>query len=154
MSIDSILVRSLIITISDVKLLLPSIVVAEIFNYCEPNSEEEKSELLLGILNWRKQRIPFLDLENVLSIEKKDSGKPRVVIFHSIYSTDIPFYAIIAHTMPQVISIKETDNFTSTQKTNQRGILATTSIYNQNVLLPNLEYIEKLVHKMGEKIEQ
>jgi len=57
-------VRCLLIPISGGQLLLPNSVVAEVFPYNEPERvAENQPNWLLGLIDWRNQRIPLLSIE-------------------------------------------------------------------------------------------
>lgn len=139
-------VRSLLITITGGKLLLPSAVVAEVLSYREADTPVEEPEWFLGILDWRHQKIPLISLEKFFGLSRQTIPEdPRLIVLYGVYQPDIlPFYAFVAQDMPHSLSVKP-DTLRAPKAASRAGLLAGVTVNDQTGWLPDLEKVEKAV---------
>ncbi|MDM8562235.1 hypothetical protein QUF54_02660, partial [Candidatus Marithioploca araucensis] len=108
-------IRCLLIPTHAGLLLLPSTVVAEVTFYHEPEPVlNNQHKWLSGIISWREQRVPFLFIEEALSLSPYASSKKnhldasKTVILYGLESTQtMPFYAFMATDVPRPLAVKE-----------------------------------------------
>ena len=144
-------VRCLLIPINGGQLLLPSAVVAEVssYNQAEPFAKNQPN-WLLGMINWRSQRVPLLSIEEALLLPSValTETKYRTVILHGLeFASAMPFYAFQATDVPRPITIKE-DSFTHFSPEARTGLVFHVTISDQNTAwLPDVVYLENLLTK-------
>jgi chemosensory pili system protein ChpC len=146
------LVRCFLIPIGDEQLLLPSAVIAEVFPYKEPEQVTLNSPTwLLGIINWRNQRLPLLSIEDIFSLPqqaKTSTKKPRIVVLYGLESAQtMPFYAFIATDIPRSLEVAE-ETLTNPNTDVHTGLAFQVIGKNQEtILLPDLVHFETLLKK-------
>jgi chemosensory pili system protein ChpC len=140
-------VRSLLLQVTGGQILIPSAVVAEVLSYQSSEAVPDSPAWLGGILRWRGQSLPVIQIEHLLGIPFKDASHKRIVVFYGIYTPDaLPFYAILAKEMPSSITINAT-SLSNPKAIKRAGILASANIQERSVWLPDLEYLEQLLQK-------
>jgi len=143
-------VRCLLVPLGADQLLLPSAVVAEVSPYSEPESpSKKKPNRMLGIINWRNQRVPLLSIEEALSLPLATSAtkKYHTVILYGLESTQtMPFYAFISSNAPHALKVTE-KNLSNPSRANVRpGVVFKLKVnQNETALLPDLSYLENLL---------
>jgi chemosensory pili system protein ChpC len=142
-------VRSLLIPIGGGQLLLPSVVVAEVLPYNEPEQvSDNQPKWLLGIINWRNQRVPLLSIEDALSQPHDASSvkKYRTVILYGLESTQtMPFYAFISTQVPRTLAVMEETLFNPLTKV-RTGVVFNVKVDNSEIAwVPDLTYLENLL---------
>ena len=146
---NNIAVHCLLIHVYGAKLLLPNTVIAEV------TSDNNKVELLtnnqpnwlLGVINWRNQRVPLLSIEEALSLPVVTSSvkKHHIVILYSLeFTQTIPFYALRAIDVPRTLAVKE-ETLTNPITDVSRGLAFKVMYNTETVCLPDLTYLEKLL---------
>ena len=146
---NDITVRCLIIHINGTKLLLPNAVIAEVTsdNYNIEQITNTQPNWLLGIINWRNQRVPLLAIEEALSLPiiTPTIKKYRIIVLYGLESTQaMPFYAFRAIDVPRTLCITET-SLTDPDTNVSRGLAFKVKYNDEITLLPNLTYLEKLL---------
>ncbi|HEW97842.1 MAG: hypothetical protein DRR16_25065 [Candidatus Parabeggiatoa sp. nov. 3] len=146
MSNDSV-VRCLLIPIKGEQLLLPSAVIAEISPYKQHEQlDNNPPKWLLGVINWRNQRIPLLSIEEALSLPT-DSTTPkyRIVIVNGLEMTQtMPFYAFLATDVPRTLTVTE-ESLTNSNANTHRGTVFNVTLQDKTALLPDLTYLENIL---------
>jgi len=147
MSNDSV-VRCLLIPIKGEQLLLPSAVIAEISPYKQHEQlDNNPPKWLLGVLNWRNQRVPLLSIEEALSLPT-DSTTPKyrtVIVYGLELSQTMPFYAFLATEVPRTLTVTE-ESLTKPNPDTHRGTVFNVTVQdNETALLPDLTYLENLL---------
>jgi chemosensory pili system protein ChpC len=144
-------VRSLLVPVSGGMLLLPTAVVAEV----APNQSaqpiiETQPEWLAGLINWRNQRVPLLNLATLLSLPPSDHNPKaaRTVIMYGLESPQtMPFYAFPSVDVPRTLNISS-DSLTNPTEEKNRGLIFRVKITNhESAWLPDLTYFENLLRK-------
>lgn len=106
-------IRSLLIPLGEKYFLVPSACIAEVTAYREPERiADMQPSWLLGIINWRNQRVPVLAIESILAIPAfaKDA-KRRLVIFYGLglngleLNQVVPFYGLVATDIPRALTV-------------------------------------------------
>jgi chemosensory pili system protein ChpC len=145
-------IRCLLLPTRGGQLLLPSAVVAEVASYQPPQSiSETQPNWLLGLINWREQRVPMLSIEEALSLSTttvSTAQRSRTIILYGLESNQtLPFYALIAIDVPRPVTITE-ENITHPNVDARRGLIFNIKINHQeSVWLPDLSYLENLLRQ-------
>ncbi|TQV69639.1 chemotaxis protein CheW [Exilibacterium tricleocarpae] len=110
-------VASLLLPLEDRLLLLPTVTVAEMVPFRQPEPEADTPDWYLGAFSWREQPVPLLSFE-VLNGEARPNPNSRsrvAVLNHTGVSEKLPFIAIptlgiprLARVNPDEISVVET----------------------------------------------
>ncbi|MEN8215790.1 MAG: chemotaxis protein CheW [Pseudomonadota bacterium] len=141
-------VRCLLIPIGEEQLLLPSAVVAEVSPYNEPEQmSDNQHKWLLGIINWRNQRVPLLSIEEALSLPSATSVKKyRTVILYGLeFTQTMPFYAFISTEVPRTLTVTE-ESLTNPSANVRSGVVFQVKVDNtETAWLPDLTYLENLL---------
>ena len=146
---DKTIIRSLLIPLKGGQLLLPSAVVAEVTAYHQPEAMAGAyPDWLLGISHWRKQQVPLVSIEKLLSLSSVvPTTKHRLVVFYGLDSSHLPCYALVAAEVPRVVTISE-DSLTNPGVETRPGLVFSVTINNKETAwLPDLVYLETLLRK-------
>jgi chemosensory pili system protein ChpC len=143
------IVRSLLIPIRGGKLLVPSAIIAEVTSLRGIEEiPENPYDWLDGIIHWRGQRIPLLNVEKVLALppSKKPKRQRLVVLYGLEIGQTIPFYALLASDIPRTLILTEDSLTTIGEGKRHSGIVFHAKVQDEeNVWLPDLNYLEQLL---------
>ncbi|GAB3112961.1 chemotaxis protein CheW [Aestuariicella hydrocarbonica] len=104
-------VPSLMIPLAGRTLLAPTVTVAEMVAYSEPEPVPGAPDWLLGFVEWRDLKVPLLSFE-VLSGEGVPEIQPksRMAVFNNTgVSDDLPFIALPTQGIPKLVRVTEED---------------------------------------------
>jgi chemosensory pili system protein ChpC len=144
-------IRCLLIPSGGRQLLLPSTIVAEVFGYNEPELIfNEQPKWLLGMINWREQRVPLLSIEEALSLHQNEAHSPKryhTVVLYGLESTQtMPFYCFRATNVPSsLVVIEKTLAHFNVEK--RKGLVFNIEHGSNQFLLPDVNYLENLLIK-------
>lgn len=154
MANQAVFVRSLLIPIGGGSLLIPTAVVAEVAprQAAQPVSENQP-EWLSGIIHWRGQRVPLLNLTQLLGLSltataEAEAKSARTVILYGLESPQtMPFYALRASDVPRTINIAPETLSNPIEEQKQGLIFRVKITANESTWLPDLTYFENLLRK-------
>lgn len=101
----------LMIPLAGRSLLVPTVTVAEMVSYKRPEPVEDSPEWLLGVVEWRNQRVPVLSFE-VLNGEANPgvATRSRLAVFNNTgVSEDLPFIAVVSQAIPKLVRVTASD---------------------------------------------
>jgi chemotaxis signal transduction protein len=102
-------IRCLVVPLTNVSVLLPSSLVAEVASYTEPAPVYGIGETpwLLGRANWRGLRIPLVSVEAFFENNfAGPGGRARVVVLKGLKGhPNLPFYGVLAQQIPRLANI-------------------------------------------------
>lgn len=104
-------VPSLMIPLAGRTLLAPTVSVAEMVPYADPEPIDGAPDWLLGMIRWREIQVPLLSFE-VLSGESRPEIQPksRIAVFNNTGVSDsLPFIAIPTQGIPRLVRVSEED---------------------------------------------
>jgi chemosensory pili system protein ChpC len=143
-------VDSLFVQLNSDSLLLPMSSVAEVIQHVDCEPQADASAWLLGWVEWRKQRVPFISLEVLAGGDRQGDSEVSLALVmntlnHSQNSaTGFPFYAIQIQDFPHLVRISEDDQLQEISGTTKA--LYTTmkvGLDERVALIPDLESLEK-----------
>lgn len=141
-------VRCILIPFGAGQLLLPTAVIAEITYYNEPEQlDDNQPDWLLGIINWREQRIPLLSIEKAFSLPMINSvNKARTVVLYGLESPHtMAFYAFRTVDVPRTIAAVTNNNLINNPEAEKHtGLLYNVKVHQTDTAwLPDLSYLEQ-----------
>ncbi len=144
-------IRCLLIPSGGGQLLLPSTIVAEVFGYNEPELVfNDQPKWLLGMINWREQRVPLLSIEEALSLHQNEAPsqkKYHTVVLYGLESTQtMPFYGFRATNVLSPLAVVE-KTLTHFNVEKRKGLVFNVEHDSNQVLLPDVNYLENLLIK-------
>lgn len=91
------------------QMLAPTVSIAEIVSYQTPVPVLDSPDWLVGIVEWRKQKLPLLSLEVLRGEARSDiTAKSRVAVFNNTgVSDDLPFFAVVTQGIPRLTRVLE-----------------------------------------------
>ncbi len=145
-------VRSFTLPLNQMKLLLPSTLIAEVLEYKEVEPAGHMPEWLLGMLQWRGRSVPLFSMEKLLGQEQANrSERTRHVVCNTLSgSPRIPFLAIQIEGMPQLHMV--TNEMLAEDKEvmeKQPGVQGRFQLQGEKVLVPDLDAMEKMLEHLG-----
>jgi chemosensory pili system protein ChpC len=141
-------VRCILIPFGSGQLLLPTAVIAEVTSYKEPEQlDNDQPDWLLGIINWRKQRIPLISIEKTLSLPMiHPVNKIRTIVLYGLKSPHtMAFYAFQTIDVPRTIAAVTKSNLINNPKVEKNiGLLFNVKVHQADTAwLPDLNYLEE-----------
>lgn len=150
--IDGLSVRSFTLPLNNMRLLLPSTVVAEVLDFREIVPAEHMPDWLFGMLQWRGQKVPLFCFEKLLGQEPAmQSDRTRHVVCNTLNgSSRIPFIAIQINGLPQLHAVtNKMLTMDSEAAYAQPVVQATLLLQGERVMMPNFDIMEKMLEKLG-----
>ncbi|BFM13415.1 chemotaxis protein CheW [Simiduia litorea] len=97
-------IPSLILPMSEHAMLAPTVSIAEIVPYARPELVPDAPDWLLGVFEWRKQKLPLISLEALRGEAVGDIGpRTRIAVFNNTGVNDeLPFFAIQTQGIPRL----------------------------------------------------
>ncbi len=143
-------VDSLFVPLGDNSLLVPMSSVAEVVQNVECEPQADAPAWLLGWVEWRKQRVPFISFEVLAGGDRQGASEVSLVLVmntlnHSRNSaTGFPFYAIQIQDFPHLVRISEDDQLQEISETTKTPhITMKVGLDERVALIPDLESLEK-----------
>lgn len=143
-------VDSLFVQLNSDSLLLPMSSVAEVIQHVDCEPQADAPAWLLGWVEWRKQRVPFISLEVLAGGDRQGGSEVSLALVmntlnHSQNSaTGFPFYAIQIQDFPHLVRISEDDQLQEISGTTKTPHTTMKVGLDERVaLIPDLESLEK-----------
>ena len=127
-------------------LALPESTVAEVIPYEPLQRVQDTPDWFLGLLSWRGEQVPVASFE-MLTVERASfslvsvASASLVVIKGLNDEADLPFYALVSQTAPQLVMVEDEMLF-ATPEAVARTERAKVRFENDIVSIPDLDYIE------------
>jgi chemosensory pili system protein ChpC len=144
-------VRSFALPLNEMTLLLPSTVIAEVLDFREVEPAGHMPEWLLGMLSWRGRNVPLFSFEKLLGRETAGrKEESRFVVCNTLNgSTRIPFFAIRITGLPHLLLLTNDMLVADVAAVTEPVVLATFRLQGEQVLVPNLDVMEKMLEHLG-----
>jgi len=140
---------SLLVPLTDDRLIVPRTCVAEVVRYSKPDLEEGSHKWMLGTLNWNGRQLPVVSYEGVLG---KDipvaTGRTRIVVFLAITGQlKAGYFGVLTQGFPQLVRVNRdvlkldaTDGWPK-----DAPVLCRVKMINEYPLIPDLEKLELML---------
>lgn len=140
---------SLLVPLSDDRLILPRACVAEVVRYSAPAQKPGSQNWMLGTINWNGRELPVIAFEGTIGKEvPAATGRTRVVVFYS--STGkirTGYFGILTQGFPQLVRVnREVLKLDSTEGWPEDApVLCRVKMINEYPLVPDLEALEGMI---------
>ena len=140
---------SLLVPLTDERLIVPRACVAEVVRYTKPEQEQGAHDWMLGMVNWNGRQLPVVSYEGALG---KDvpvaTGRTRIVVFQaSTGQLKTGFFGVLTQGFPQlvrvnrdVLELNETEGWPD-----GAPVLCRVKMINEFPLIPDLEKLELML---------
>ena len=140
---------SLLVPLSDDRLIVPRASVAEVVRYSQPDVEEGAHNWMLGTISWNGRDLPVLSYEGAIG---KDvpvaTGRTRIVVFlASTGQLKTGYFGVLTQGFPQlvrvnrdVLKLEETEGWPD-----DAPVLCRVKMINEFPLIPDLEKLELML---------
>lgn len=140
-------IAALIVPLSEYRLLLPNVSVAEVIpwqDFTQRDSEEGGTAALLGSLSWRGVEVPLLSLELLQGAEAPKLGSGSAIAVLNSYTGDdkMPFFAIVTQGLPRLSRFGE-EQLLEVKKDLQVGETAWVELNGETLLIPDIQSLEQ-----------
>lgn len=140
---------SLLIPLSDRRLLVPRACVAEVVSLNEQETEPDDRDWHMGVTRWNGRQVPVVSFEGCCGDAIPDAGRrSRIVIFHAIAGkVQSGFFGIVSQGFPQLVRVSpEVLKVDENQTTDDRTpVLCHVQMANEFPLIPDLEMLEATI---------
>ncbi len=149
MSAESEELYSLLVPLSEDRLILPRACVAEVVRYTQPQHQPGSEDWMLGTINWNGRELPVVAFEGTIGKEiPAPTGRTRVVVFYSSTGKiKTGYFGVLTQGFPQLVRVnREVLNLDSTDGWPEDApVLCRVKMINEYPLVPDLEALEGMI---------
>jgi chemosensory pili system protein ChpC len=139
---------SLLVPLSEDRLIVPRACVAEVVRYSQPEYEEGAHTWMLGTVNWNGRQLPVMSFEGALGKEvPATTGRTRIVVFYaSTGQLKTGFFGVLTQGFPQLVRVNRDvlDLHTTEGWPDEAPVLCRVKMINEFPLIPDLEKLEAM----------
>ena len=140
---------SLLVPLSEDRLIVPRACVAEVVRFSNADAEEGAHDWMMGTINWNGRPLPVISFEGAVG---KDipviTGRTRVVVFYaSTGQLKTGYFGVLTQGFPQlvrvnrdVLKLESTDGWPD-----DAPILCRVRMINEFPMIPDLEKLEAML---------
>ena len=140
MSAESEELYSLLVPLSEDRLIVPRACVAEVVRYAHAEKQEGANSWMQGTINWNGRPLPVVSFEGALGKEVPvATGRTRVVVFYSI-TGELKGFPQLVRVNRDVLKLEAKDGWPETAP-----VLCRVKMINEFPMIPNLELLEKML---------
>ncbi|UZE96531.1 chemotaxis protein CheW [Alkalimarinus alittae] len=142
------ILSSLYLPVVGGSLLLPNVSVAEIVDYQSPDAVSDAPEWFLGNIKWRGVTLPVISYERLNDTPLPDHlSNTRIAVINTIGTKHeaLPFFAITTQGIPRQTKIDQENIKEVEEASLGPADLMKVVVMGDEAIIPNLEYIEKMV---------
>ena len=140
---------SLLVPLSNERLLVPRACVAEVVRFTPPVRKEGTRDWMLGSISWNGRDLPVVAFEGAIGREvSATTGRTRVVVFYSAAGiVRTGFFGILTQGFPQLVRVnQEVLKLDSTEGWPEGApVFCRVKMINEFPLIPNLEALETMI---------
>ncbi len=98
---------SLLVPLSEDRLIVPRACVAEVVRFSKPDHEAGAHKWMLGTVNWNGRELPVVSFEGALDKEvPPTTGRTRIVVFYaSTGELKTGFFGVLTQGFPQLVRV-------------------------------------------------
>jgi chemosensory pili system protein ChpC len=140
---------SLLIPLSEDRLIVPRACVAEVVRYTQAEQKEGDHNWMMGTINWNGRPLPVVSFEGTLRKEVPIvTGRTRVVVFYgNTGQLKSGFFGVLTQGFPQLVRVNR-DVLKLEAKDGwpeEAPVLCRVRMINEFPMIPNLEQIESML---------
>ena len=140
---------SLLVPLSEDRLIVPRACVAEVVRFSEPEFEPGAEAWMLGKVNWNGRPLPVVSFEGALGNDvPATTGRTRIVVFYaSTGKLRNGYFGILTQGFPQLVRVnREVLKLESTEGwPDDAPVLCRVRMMNEYPLIPDLEKLEAML---------
>lgn len=140
---------SLLVPLSEDRLIVPRACVAEVVRYVQPDAIPGSEPWLAGTINWNGRALPIVSFEGTLGRELPAvTGRTRIVVFYATSGlVRAGHFGLLTQGFPQLVRVNRDvlkldarDGWPS-----EAPVLCRVKMINEYPLIPHLEKLEAMV---------
>ena len=140
---------SLLVPLTDDRLILPRTCVAEVVRFSMPQSQTGNGKWLLGTMTWNGRDLPIVAFEGTIGKDiPVPTSRTRVVVFNSSTGKlKAGHFGILTQGFPQLVRVnRDVLNLDSTDGWPQDApVLCRVKMINEYPLIPDLAALEEMI---------
>ena len=140
---------SLLVPLSEDRLIVPRACVAEVVRFTEPKQEAGAHDWMMGSINWNGRPLPVVSFEGALGKDVPPStGRTRVVVFYaSTGQLKTGYFGVLTQGFPQLVRVNEDvlQLHTADGWPKDAPVLCRVKMINEFPLIPDLERLEAML---------
>ncbi len=140
---------SLLVPLSEERLIVPRACVAEVVRFTAAKRPEGSKNWMVGTINWNGRELPVTSFEGMIDKEiPATTGRTRVVVFFSTTGkVKSGYFGVITQGFPQLVRVnREVLKLDSTAGWAEGApVLCRVKMINEFPLVPDLEAIEEMI---------
>jgi chemosensory pili system protein ChpC len=140
---------SLLVPLSEDRLILPRACVAEVVRYTQPQQQPGSQDWMLGTINWNGRELPVVAFEGTIGKDiPAPTGRTRVVVFYSSSGKiKTGYFGVLTQGFPQLVRVnREVLKLDSTEGWPEDApVLCRVKMINEYPLVPDLEALEAMI---------
>ena len=140
---------SLLIPLSEDRLIVPRACVAEVVRFSSPEKEAGAHDWMLGSVTWNGRPLPVISFEGALGKDVPAiTGRTRIVVFYaSTGQLKTGYFGVLTQGFPQLVRVnRDVLQLHTTEGWPQDApVLCRVKMINEFPLIPNLEKLEAML---------
>ncbi|MGB5688476.1 MAG: chemotaxis protein CheW [Woeseiaceae bacterium] len=140
---------SLLIPLSEDRLIVPRACVAEVVRFTAPKQEAGAQDWMVGSINWNGRPLPVVSFEGALGKDVPPAtGRTRVVVFYaSTGQLKTGYFGVLTQGFPQLVRVNKDvlQLHTSDGWPKDAPVLCRVKMINEFPLIPDLERLEAML---------
>lgn len=140
---------SLLVPLSEDRLIVPRACVAEVVRFTQAEKKEGAHDWMMGTINWNGRPLPIVSFEGAIGKSvPAPTGRTRVVVFYaSTGQLKTGYFGVLTQGFPQlvrvnrdVLKLESKDGWPA-----EAPVLCSVRMINEFPMIPNLEQIETML---------
>ena len=140
---------SLLIPLSEDRLIVPRACVAEVVRFTAPEQEAGAHDWMIGSVNWNGRPLPVVSFEGALEKDVPPAtGRTRIVVFYaSTGQLKTGYFGVLTQGFPQLVRVNEDVLQLHMAKgwPKDAPVLCRVKMINEFPLIPDLERLEAML---------
>jgi chemosensory pili system protein ChpC len=140
---------SLLVPLSDDRLIVPRACVAEVVRFSKPDAEAGAHSWMLGTVGWNGRQLPVVSFEGTLGKEvPAATGRTRIVVFYAgTGQLQSGFFGVLTQGFPQLVRVnKDVLKLDATEGWPESApVFCRVKMINEFPLIPDLERLETMI---------
>ena len=140
---------SLLIPLTEDRLIVPRACVAEVVRFTAPEQEAGAHDWMLGSVNWNGRPLPVVSFEGALGKDvPATTGRTRIVVFYaSTGQLKTGYFGVLTQGFPQLVRVNKDvlDLHTTEGWPKDAPVLCRLKMINEFPLIPNMEKLEEMI---------
>lgn len=149
MSDDTQELYSLLVPLSEDRLIVPRACVVEVVRFTKPDTEAGAHNWMLGTVNWNGRELPVASFEGALGKEVPvATGRTRIVVFYATTGQlKSGYFGVLTQGFPQLVRVnKDVLQLDATEGWPETApVLCRVKMINEFPLIPDLERLENML---------